>query len=53
MDETLFVCFCGEIEQGLPILGPIDNEKAFILNKMSPDWDQNPLTIKNGSGTLM
>lgn len=39
LDEALFVWFCAERERGLPISGPIIQQKALSLNKQLPHGD--------------
>lgn len=39
LDEALFVWFCTERDRGLPISGPIIQQKALQLNAKLPDGD--------------
>jgi len=39
LDEALFLWFCAERERGLPISGPIIQQKALSLNKQLPHGD--------------
>lgn len=41
LDEALFVWFCAERGRGLPLSGPIIQQKALSLNKNLPDSDSN------------
>uniref|UniRef100_A0A1B6HFM7 HTH CENPB-type domain-containing protein n=1 Tax=Homalodisca liturata TaxID=320908 RepID=A0A1B6HFM7_9HEMI len=41
LNDALYVWFCAERERGLPVSGPIIQEKAIKLNKQLPDCVPN------------